>query len=69
MSNELVDIDVKIHRETTEAILVSTDHDETTAVWTTDVWLPKTLIEIERKRGGLAVVTVPEWLALKEGLI
>jgi hypothetical protein len=64
MSTSLVDIDVFIHAETTKAVFVSRDGEESTAVW-----LAKSLIEIERKRGKLAVVTAPEWLALREGLI
>lgn len=61
---ELVEIDVFIHHETLKAVFVSRDGEESTAVW-----LPKTLIEIERKRGKMGVVDVPEWLALREGLI
>ena len=58
----LHDIEVKIHHETDQAVLV--DH-----AGGKPVWLPKSQIEIENQRNGLALVTAPEWLLLEKGLI
>lgn len=66
----LIDLEVQIHHETDKAILVSDDGDREKAVW-----LPLSQIEIERRsqakhsEGQFATIVVPEWLALKEGLI
>ena len=33
------------------------------------VWLPVSEIQTRNKGGGRMIVSMPEWLALKEGLI
>lgn len=60
----LVDLEVQIHHRTERAVLVSDDGDRENAVW-----LALALVEIEMKQGGLAEVTMPEWLAKERGLI
>ena len=63
-SRPLIDLTLRLHHETDKAVLVSDDGDEKKAVW-----LPLSQIEIERKRGGVVVVTAPEWLATDKGLV
>ena len=54
--SDLIDIACEVRRETERAFLIFDGANE--------VWLPKTLVEIE---DGAA--TMPEWLALDKGLI
>jgi hypothetical protein len=63
--SDLVDITMKKLAETGKAILVSdTDHGE-------GVWLPLSQCEVSKVKGKsqYVVITMPEWLALKNGLI
>jgi hypothetical protein len=56
---KLADLDyTEIIHETDGAILFSIDGDE--------VWIPRSLLELDE---STHTVTVPEWFALKEGLI
>jgi hypothetical protein len=64
MRSDLIDLSVQLHHETDKAILVSDDGDKDKAVW-----LPFSQIEIERCKGGIATVTLPEWLATEKGLV
>jgi len=65
MNREMIDLTLHLHHETPMAILVSETGDEKKAVW-----LPKSQCDIEGKRGSDSIiVTLPEWLALREGLI
>ena len=64
MKSTVVDIDVKVHARTDRGIRVSTAGQQIDAEW-----LPLSQIEVEMKQGGLAVVTLPEWLALDKGMI
>ena len=64
MKSTVVDIDVKVHARTDRGIRVSTTGQQIDAEW-----LPLSQIEVEMKQGGLAVVTLPEWLALDKGMI
>ena len=65
MKSDLVDIACCRHAETAGAILVSDDGDTENAVW-----LPKSQIEIEHDgHANFVTVTMPEWLAIKEGLV
>ena len=64
MKSSVVDIDVKVHARTDRGIRVSTTGQQIDAEW-----LPLSQIEVEIKDGGLAVITLPEWLALDKGLI
>ena len=43
MSRKLIDIDCTLERETPKAVLVTTE-------LTADVWVPKSLCQIEKKR-------------------
>lgn len=60
----LTDITVQLHQETQRAILVSDDGDLEKAVW-----LPKSQVEFAEKAGGIAEVTLPEWLAIERKLV
>lgn len=64
MKSDLVDLELQLHHETEKAILVSDDGDREKAVW-----LAKSLIEIEPKRRGVVLVTMPEWMARDKGFI
>lgn len=67
MSNgrsDLVDLTMQLHHETDKAILVSDDGDVDRAVW-----LAKSVVEFEHKKGNLVEVTLPEWLAMEKRLI
>ena len=59
---DFLDTTVEIHAETERAILASQDGDEGNAVW-----LPLAQIEIGRRRGHFADVSIPQWLAENEG--
>ena len=63
--SDVIDITCKIHAETRIAFLVSDTGEERDAVW-----LPKSQVEYGKNtRTGLAVVSMPEWLARDKGLI
>lgn len=62
--SDLLDITVQLHHETAKAILVSDDGNKDNAVW-----LPLSQCEVERKSGGIVIVTLPEWLATDKGLV
>jgi len=62
--SDLVDVTVQLHHETERAVLVSDDGDREKAVW-----IPLSQCEVERRRGGVVIVTMPEWMALEKGLI
>jgi hypothetical protein len=65
MKSNLVDLDVRVERDEPieQAILVKID----------DVkhWLPRSQIEVEYtdQHKQFATVTMPEWLAIKKGLV
>ena len=69
MKSDLIDVEVCIRHETDAAVLVygGAHHGA--------VWLPKSQIEIEpsgvdpKTLTPLAIVTVPEWLAIEKGLV
>ena len=64
MKSNLVDIPMIIHHETFMAILASDDGDKKRAVW-----LPKSMIEIDRSRKGVVIVIMPERLAIDKKLV
>lgn len=64
MRSDVIDIDVQVHARTDRAILVSDDGDKDKAVW-----LPLSQVEVDMRGGGVAVIALPEWLALDKGLI
>jgi hypothetical protein len=64
MSKELVDLDMKLHHQTEKAVLVSDDGERDNAIW-----IPLSQCEVEHKKDGYVVVTMPEWLAKDKGLI
>ena len=63
-NSDLLDMTVKLHAMTDRAVRVSDDGDDENAVW-----LPLSQIEVLKRPGGIAIVTLPEWLALDKGLI
>ena len=65
MKSDLVDLDVEILGETNMAICIRDDEDGG------KIWLPKSQIEIKRNINDrkMAVVTLPEWLAIEKGLV
>lgn len=63
MKSDLVDLTLVIHHETDKAVLVSETGERSSAVW-----LPKSRIEIERQ-DKVALITVPERLAIDKGLV
>lgn len=61
----MTEVDMHIHRQTDRAIHASNTGDDEDAVW-----LPLSLIEVTPKAGCTSVtVSLPEWLAKREGLI
>ena len=64
MKSDLIDVTVQLHHETERAILVSDDRDREKATW-----IPLSQCEILKRPNGIAIVTMPEWLALDKGLI
>jgi len=61
--HKIIDIAVEIRHETAYAWLVHDGHR--------DAWLPKSLVEVSEEGPGSrsCIVTLPEWLAKREGLI
>lgn len=67
MPRDLTDLTLTFHAETDAAVLVSDDGDREKAIW-----LPKSQIELDDdnpSEGDSVEVTLPFWLAKKEGLI
>ncbi|MBM3605117.1 MAG: hypothetical protein FJX25_10275 [Alphaproteobacteria bacterium] len=62
--SNIIDIEGQIHARTDRAILFSTDGEEDGAAW-----LPLSQVEVEMKGRNIAVVTLPEWLAVERGLV
>jgi hypothetical protein len=63
--SKLVDIILHLHHETTAAFLVSDTGEDEDAVW-----LPKSQVEqAEETASQCYVFVVPEWLAMKKGLL
>jgi hypothetical protein len=61
MKDNVITVTGTIQNETPRAILVEVDGKE--------VWLPKSRVEVDRMADGTAEIRVPEWLAMKEGLM
>lgn len=67
MPRELTDLTLTFHAEGPNAWLLSDDGDRDKAIW-----LPKSQVEIDDdspSEGDSVEVTLPVWLAKKEGLI
>lgn len=62
-SDEVVDVDVKVKAQTTQAVLFS-DGD-------TECWIPRSQIidGDEYENGEEVTITIPEWVAEEKGLI
>ena len=71
MKSDLCDIDVWIVAETSIAVKVQLAEriGRPTAEAKDGVWLPKSQVEIERKEGAPAILTLPEWRAVERGLV
>jgi len=64
MTEAVVEIDVEIVARTERAVLVHTGNKEEAA------WLPLAQIEVNATGfEGIHKITMPEWLATKEGLV
>ena len=67
---ESVEVTVELRRDDPkkEAIAVydGKDDDDGKEIW---VWLPRSQIDVTPKAGKVIIVTMPEWLANKKGLI
>ena len=64
-SAEVYDIPCRIKARTSMAILI--DHDGNLEH---EVWLPLSQTEVgEANSQGIVIVTIPEWLASKKGLL
>lgn len=67
--SKIIDIEVTVHQETEKAWLVETIATKA------PVWVPKSMVEMDFKEefGGFihvdGIMTLPEWLAVKERLI
>lgn len=64
--SDLIDLTLELRAEKPRAIAVSDPAKPRAAPW---IWLPRTQIEIERKRASTVVVTLPEWPAKQKGLV
>lgn len=64
MKSDILDLDVQVHAKTDRGLMVSADGDKEKAVW-----LPLSQIEVDMRGNGVAVIAIPEWLALEKGLI
>ncbi len=60
----MVTLQMKLHRRTDRAILASTIEDEADTVC-----LPLDMAQIEARPDGTHNVSLPEWLATREGLV
>lgn len=62
---EIIDLSMQLHHETDAALLLSDDGERDNAVW-----IPKSWVEdVDRTRDPIIEISLPEWLALKKGLI
>jgi hypothetical protein len=64
MKSDVIDIRGQVHAKTDRAIMFSTDGERANAVW-----LPLAQIEVGPLHRGVGEITMPEWLATREGLI
>jgi hypothetical protein len=60
----IVELYMQIHRQTDRAIFASTTGSENAAKW-----LPLSLVEVTPHIEGISTVSLPEWLAIREGLV
>lgn len=64
MRSTVIDITVQLLHETAAAVRVTDSTPDK------GVWLPRSQIEIDHgNKPGLAIVTLPEWLAIEKGLV
>ncbi|WP_299480996.1 hypothetical protein [uncultured Paracoccus sp.] len=64
MKSDLVDVTVALHAITERAIKVSPLGESKDAVW-----IPISQVEVVKRPGGNAEITMPEWLAIEKGLV
>jgi len=62
--SDLIDVTVQLHMMTDRAIRVSDDGDDEKAVW-----IPLSQCEVLKRPNGIAIVTMPEWMAVERGLV
>lgn len=70
MRSDIIDVTLHYRRESASGLATAFWNGETDKsgkeVW---VWLPNSVIEIERKKVDVCEVSLPEKLALEKGLI
>jgi len=64
MRSNLADIEVRVHRRTEKAVLVSNDGDSKNAVW-----IPKSQCEIAHTRGDVFTLTAEQSLLEEKELV
>lgn len=71
MKSDLIDIACEIVADTPKAVLIVDGSEERSPHGPKrlrQVWLPKSQVEIDTT-DGKTTVTMPEWLAIKSGLV
>lgn len=61
-----VEIEAWLVRETDKAILIDVEDSLKSSE---DRWLPKSEVDYTEQMDGKVLVLIPEWLALKKGLV
>jgi len=61
MGEENVELSVEVVHITDKAILIDEGDEQ--------IWLPKSQIRLEHSSGNTYSVEIPEWLAMKKGLL
>lgn len=62
--SDIVDLTLALHVMTDKAVRVSETGDDAKAVW-----LPLSQVEVLKRPGGIAEVSMPEWLAIEKGFV
>ena len=60
----LTQVTMKEHYRTDKGILVSETGKKSDAIW-----LPLSQLDVEEKPNDVVILTMPEWLAIKSGLV
>jgi hypothetical protein len=61
-----IDVEGWLLKETDKAILIDVDEDKDGGG---EFWLPKAEIDYRETGDGMVTVMVPEWLAIKKGMV
>lgn len=72
-SREPVEVSLDFRKETAGAYAFyqgdTTEDEETGEIKEVWIWLPKSQVSIESRKGELCTVSMPEWIAQEKGLI